>query len=320
LSSPFLSATLPPAGPSTPDGVLVLDKPPQRTSHDIVARVRRTLGLREVGHAGTLDPMATGVLVVAVGRATKLVPWLTADDKAYEACIAFGVQTDTLDSDGRVVASKDVGNELVRALSGNDPGHAPALLLALSAERARTSQVPPSHSAIRINGRRSYALARRGEPITLASRPVRVERLDVLEATASPSSLTVALEVGKGYYVRALARDIAQALGTVGHLTRLRRTRSGRFTLAEALPFDSSAADLRAAMLPLASAAGRVLPVAHLSEQGERDARHGRAVGMNDFDEPHVGKPFAWLDRTGELVAVGRIDDEGRGRVLRGFA
>jgi tRNA pseudouridine55 synthase len=301
-------------------GVLVIDKPRGPTSHDIVARVRRVLGIRQIGHSGTLDPMATGVLVVAVGEATKLIPWLTAQDKTYETTIALGVETDTLDADGREVQIVPLGNELRQALSCSSvgPAIAPMLKAALAAERGRTSQVPPAFSALRQEGERAYARARRGEQPVLNPRPAQVRRLELVACSAEPATVSLALDVGKGYYVRALARDLAAALGTVGHLTRLRRTRSGSFLSEEALPAAAPADEILARMHSLARAAGRVLPLAALTDDGARDARQGRPVHPRDIDGRTPG-PSAWVDPSGELVAVGERDESGHGRVLRGF-
>jgi len=302
-----------------PSGLLVIDKPRGPTSHDVVARVRRALGTREVGHAGTLDPMATGVLVVAVGEATKLVPWLTAHEKAYDATIALGVETDTLDADGRETRRAPLEAALVQALAeSRGPSVAPRLRAALEGERARTSQVPPAFSAIQKDGERAYARARRGEAVELEPREVRVHRLEVVACSDDPAWLTVRVEVDKGYYVRSLARDLALSLGTLGHLTSLRRTRSGCFTLDEALPLDTPDDELAARVEHLARAASRALPVARLSEVGARDAHHGRPVQAADIDAPTRG-PSAWLDAHGGLIAVGELDEAGVGRVLRGF-
>ncbi len=307
--------------PVKKSGVLVLDKPRGPTSHDAVARVRRTLGIREVGHAGTLDPMATGVLVLAVGEATKLVPWLATQDKTYEATIALGVETDTLDADGRVVRRLPPSVELLAALGsfGAEFGIPATLGEALAAERARTSQLPPAFSAIKQGGERAYARARRGEHTILAAREVNVRRLELLACRQEPPSLDVGLEVGKGYYVRALARDLAGALGTVGHLTSLRRTRSGRFGCEVALSYGASREELTARMHPLPVAAAQALPVTQLTESGADDARHGRLVHLRDI-LAFVPGLSAWIDPCGDLVAVGEVDQMNGGRVTRGFA
>lgn len=298
-------------------GVLVLDKARGPTSHDVVGRVRRALGTREVGHAGTLDPIATGVLVIAVGDATKLVPWLTAHDKTYEATVALGAETDTLDAEGQALRSAPLAAPLLEALARSHAGAVdPALQVALDAERARVAQVPPAFSAIHQDGVRAHVRARRGEAVELPPRPVRVARLDLVACAAEPPTLTVSLDVDKGYYVRSLARDLAAQLGTLGHLTRLRRVRSGCFTAAEATSIDAAA--LGAALIPLAQAAGRALPVARLTERGVVDARHGRPVYAEDLEGGAPG-PCAWLDPLGQLVAVGEVRADGRGQVLRGF-
>ncbi|HEY8038386.1 MAG TPA: tRNA pseudouridine(55) synthase TruB [Polyangiaceae bacterium] len=305
--------------PGSPSGILVLDKPRGPTSHDVVARVRRALGTREVGHAGTLDPMATGVLVVAVGEATKLVPWLTAHDKSYEATIALGVETDTLDAEGRETRREPPTDALRAALAGSrGPVVAPQLRAALDAERVRRTQVPPAFSAIHAGGERSHARARRGEVVDLAPREVTVHRLELLACSDDPTFVAVALDVGKGYYVRSLARDLAAALGTVGHLTSLRRTRSGCFLLEEAVPLETPPDELAARVHTLARSAARALPVAQLTGSGVRDAKHGRRVQPQDLDAAVPGT-CAWLDERGDLVAIGEIEDDGGGRVLRGF-
>jgi len=292
-------------------GVLVIDKSRGPTSHDVVARLRRALVTRDVGHAGTLDPMATGVLVALIGQATKLAPYLTAADKEYEATIALGVETDTLDAEGKVSREMPVDEGVL----GNLP-----LERALDVERARTFQTPPAYSAIHVGGERAHAKARRGEGVLLAPRPVLVESLEVLDTGLDPTPwVTLRARVGKGYFVRSLARDFAAALGTIGHLAALRRTCSGSFALAEAVAVEASTEELRARLLPLGVAASRALPVARLTEVGARDARFGRAVHASDLDAPGTGI-CAWLDANAALVAIGDVGPDGAGRVVRGFA
>lgn len=302
-------------------GVLVIDKPRGPTSHDVVARLRRALRTREIGHAGTLDPMATGALVIAVGEATKLAPYLTAADKAYETTIALGMETDTLDAEGREVRRADVPRSMVEALEKfrADRIH-PHIARALDAERARSEQVPPAYSAIKKDGERSYDRARRGEATELAARPVSVRSLTLLDSgiDAAGPWLAVALDVAKGYYVRAFARDLAASLGTVGHLTALRRTRSGPFTLDEAMPLDTPSDELEARLITIERAASRSLPEARLTAAGARDAGFGRAVRIDDLGTSAPG-PHAWLAPDGHLVAVGAIAEDGAGHVLRGF-
>lgn len=300
-------------------GLLVVDKPRGPTSHDIVSRMRRTLRAKAIGHTGTLDPMATGVLVLAIGEATKLVAWLTSHEKSYEATIALGSTTDTLDAEGSEVHHQPIGAHLREALLRSGAVHLdPMIEAAFQRERGRTMQVPPQFSAIKTGGRRAFARARRGEETPLAARPVAVQRLDLIRYDDAGPSLDVSIVTSKGYYVRGLARDLAECLGTCGHLTALRRTRSGPFTLDEAVPatIDREAAIAR--IQPLATVAARALGVARLSTEGARDALHGRAVRASDIAAETSG-PCAWLDERGTLVAIGEVEADGRGRVLRGF-
>jgi tRNA pseudouridine55 synthase len=303
--------------------VLVVDKPQGPTSHDVVAKLRRALRTRAVGHCGTLDPMATGVLVVAVEDATKLVPWLTADDKSYEATIRLGIATDSFDADG-VETGRSEPSEALRAelaaLSANGPASPPPdIAAALRAERTRTMQMPPAISAIRIGGERAHDLVRRGATPELPLREVAVRRLELLGGGLEPvPHLRVSMDVAKGYFVRSLARDLAEALGTLGHLTALRRTRSGAFTLDDAVSLDAAPETLRAALLPIEHAAARALPVSVLSAEGVTAARHGQRLMPGQVRDPH-GAASAWLDEAGALVAIGEVDADGSGRVLRGF-
>jgi tRNA pseudouridine55 synthase len=300
-------------------GVLVVDKPKGPTSHDVVQRLRKALGTREIGHAGTLDPMATGVLVVTIGEATKLVPYLTASDKEYEATVRFGIATDTLDAEGEETARAEIPEDLARALSETRHDFVPELLRrAIDAEVLRTSQVPPAYSAIKRDGEAAHVVARRGEQPALEPRPVAVRQLIVLEACADPPTVSVLLEVGKGYYVRSFARDLAARLGTVGHLVALRRTASGPFTLDEAISSEAGEAALRERLIPMARAASRVLGSFTLDERATRDARHGKLLDAETMRD-HGDGPRAWLAPDGSLVAIGERAPDGRGRVLRGF-
>jgi tRNA pseudouridine55 synthase len=303
--------------------VLVVDKPRGPTSHDVVAKLRRALRTKQVGHCGTLDPMATGVLVVAVDDGTKLVPWLTAHDKAYEATVRLGVATDSLDADGVETTTAPLGREALEALEELDnplgPATAPLLAHALSAERTRTTQMPPAISAIRIGGERAHAIARRGEAPELTLRECAVRRLELLGGGMTPAPhLRLVVEVTKGYFVRSLARDLAAALGTVGHLTALRRIRSGAFTIEDAVSLDRSPEELRAALMPVAVAARRALPASVLTEEAVRAVGFGQRLMPGQVHEPHA-TPSAWLDEAGALVAIGEVDADGGGRVLRGF-
>ncbi|AKV02180.1 tRNA pseudouridine synthase B [Labilithrix luteola] len=319
-------------------GVLVVDKPKGPTSHDVVAVLRRALQTRQIGHCGTLDPMATGVLVVTVDEATKLVPYLTADDKAYETTVRLGVGTDSLDAEGQETARQDVSEELREALVSLERGEAcPAAILdAIAIERARSEQVPPAFSAVRIGGERAHTMARRGEAPELAARPVALRSLEVRGGGIAPEPhLRLALDVTKGYFVRSLARDLSAGLGTVGHLTALRRTRSGGFTLDDALSLEglwekptTKEAQLErrerllARLLPMEQAVARAMPTLTLTDDGVRAARHGqrvRAADMSSSSGEAIVGTSAWLDASGKLVAIGEVSPEGSGQVLRGF-
>ena len=314
---PSSALTRPSRPPPTP-GVLVVDKPRGPTSHDVVARCRKLFATREVGHAGTLDPMATGVLVVAVGEATKLVPFLTADDKTYEARLVLGRGTDTLDEEGTVVAEAEISSELAQALAQLESRRLlPALLeAALAHERARTEQIPPAFSAIRTNGERAHEKARRGEIVELPARPVGVRSFTVTGGGLSPEPwLDVRLEVAKGYYVRSAARDLAASLGTYAHLTQLRRVRSGSFTIDDAAP-DAE----RPTLIPLADAAARCLPTARVAAEGERRIGFGQAVPSAEIERATTTPgPHALLAADGVLLAIAELDEFGSARVIRGF-
>ncbi|MEU5693953.1 tRNA pseudouridine(55) synthase TruB [Actinosynnema sp. NPDC020468] len=208
--------------PPVPPGLVVVDKPDGMTSHDVVARVRRILGTRKVGHAGTLDPMATGVLVLGVERATKLLGHLALDSKAYLSTIRLGASTTTDDAEGEVLTTADASeveeaaiHEGVRALTGP------------------IQQVPSAVSAVKIDGKRAYARVRDGEQVEIPARPVVVHRFDVLSVRREDKAteLDVMVECSSGTYVRALARDLGATLGVGGHLANLRRTRVGPFDL-----------------------------------------------------------------------------------------
>ncbi|MBW2464106.1 MAG: tRNA pseudouridine(55) synthase TruB [Deltaproteobacteria bacterium] len=297
-----------------------MDKLRGPTSHDVVARVRRAFDTGAVGHAGTLDPMATGVLVVAVGEGTKLVAYLTADDKEYEATLTLGAATDSLDADGKVVAEAPV----------------PELSLDSVAEAAQTfvgagKQLPPKFSAIKVGGRPLYDRARKGEEVEVPERDVFVHSLDVTRAEGDQVDFRV--RAAKGFYVRSLGRDLAVALGTVGHLTALRRTASGRFDLAGAVPMavveaatggdPVARAQLETALLPLTTAWSG--PRATLDQEGVVDARHGRRVQPMHVLERTPGGPesrgevIALLDEAGEMVALAREDDAECLAIVRGF-
>ena len=318
-----------------PSGVVAVDKPGGMTSHDVVARARRLLQTRKIGHAGTLDPMATGVLVLLVGEATKLGPYLTAHRKRYVARVAFGVGTDTLDREGKTTATGEVPGwlreEIGRATAtaagtllpnrarqqadlGNAvPGTATATGMArvegaILAEMARREQVPPAYSAIQVDGRRSYDRARAGEVVELAARAVEVLALRVVGGGVPEGAelpfLEIELEVSKGYYVRSLARDLGERLGVPAHLTALRRTASGPFVIEGAVRLEAEA--MAAGLTPLDEAARAALPSGRLTEEGALRARRGQRLGPEDFTELSPADEAAgWFDARGRLVAIG---------------
>jgi len=299
------------------NGVLVVDKPEGPTSHDVVAKARRALGTRAVGHAGTLDPMATGVLVLAVGQATKLVQYLTAADKAYEATLALGEETDTLDAMGQVTARAEVPLDLSREAVQEAANR----FLGTHVQRA------PVVSAIKVGGERLHARTRRGERVDAPEREVTLHEVRIQQVRGS--AVELALQCAKGFYVRAFGRDLARALGTVGHLTALRRTRSGPFRVEDAVPFEwllagdeAQRTRLRARLLSLEEAAAELLRV-ELTEAGTRDAAHGRPIGAEGVGGewiPEVGEEevLALFSPAGRLVALGRRHG-GRIQVVRGF-
>jgi tRNA pseudouridine55 synthase len=297
---------------ATPHGVLVVDKPSGPTSHDVVAQARRVFGTRRVGHAGTLDPMATGVLVLLLGEATKLSDVATNERKTYLAEVSFGRATHSLDAQGQTTAEKALA-----------PGwlERPMLERALELERARALQLPPAVSAIKLDGQRAYRLAHAGKTPELAPRAIAVHALALLDYDAESARLE--LTVSKGYYVRALARDLGEALGVPAHLSSLRRVQSGCFGLDEACPWP--APDLPA-LIPLARAVPRLAPTRRLTDAGVARARQGRALSAEDFMdgaalEPSVLAPsvtVAWTDASGTPVALGRREGD-IFRVQRGF-
>ncbi|HWT32259.1 MAG TPA: tRNA pseudouridine(55) synthase TruB, partial [Microbacterium sp.] len=215
-----------------PTGILLVDKPGGMTSHDVVARSRRALNTKKIGHAGTLDPMATGLLILGVGPATRLLTYLVGLGKTYEATIRLGVATDSDDADGRITATADAAHVTGAQI---DAG-----VVQLTGP---ISQVPSTVSAIKVDGRRAYDLARAGEDVQLKARDVVVSRFEVLARRPGDGviDLDVVVDCSSGTYIRALARDLGAGLGVGGHLTALRRTRIGPFAVAEARPVPDAA-------------------------------------------------------------------------------
>ena len=256
-------------------GLLVIDKPAGMTSHQVVGRVRRVFGTRKVGHAGTLDPMATGVLIVGLNRATRLLGHLALHDKAYRATIRLGEATTTDDAEGEPLTGADASRLDRAAIEG-----------ALVALRGQILQRPSMVSAIKVDGKRAYARARSGEDVVLAPRPVTVSRFDVLALRFEGRFCDVDVEVecSSGTYVRALARDLGDALGVGGHLTMLRRTRIGRFTQADAVELDTLAASTQ--LMTMAEAASLSFPCTEVDAAAARDVSHGRALAVEVGSDP----------------------------------
>ncbi len=282
------------------DGVLVCDKPAGMTSHDVVARIRRLAGQRRIGHGGTLDPPATGVLVVALGRVTRLLPFLPMEPKRYLATIAFGSETDTLDAAGTVTAT-------ARAEQIDEEGVAAALTRLTGAQQ----QVPPMVSAVKLGGERLYAKARRGETVDRAARPITVHALDLRGFQGGPAPLaTVAVTCSGGTYVRVLAADLGRALGSLAHLASLRRTAVGPFTeqTAHALDELEGAALEQLLLSPAAAMASGAAAVRALSDQEAAALATGQSL-----DPTGLGEPVAAIAPDGRLVAVIQ-DAAGRAR------
>ena len=252
----------------TDAGLVVVDKPARVTSHDVVGRCRRIFGTRKVGHAGTLDPMATGVLVVGIERATKILGLLTVTDKSYAATIRLGQTTSTEDAEG----------EVLQTVSADDVTDA-QISEAVAGLRGEIAQVPSAVSAIKVGGKRAYQLAREGQPVELAARNVRIDRFDVLAVRRHEGLVDVDVEVdcSSGTYIRALARDVGDALGVGGHLTALRRTRVGRFGLDQARTLDELAEQPRLSY-SLDEACLQSFPRRDLTAEETEDTRHGRPL------------------------------------------
>lgn len=274
-------------------GLLLVDKPGGMTSHDVVARARKALGTRKIGHAGTLDPMATGLLVLGVDAATRLLTFVVGADKTYLATILLGVATDSDDADGAVTARASAS-----ALAAIDDE---ALSREIAALTGEIDQVPSRVSAIKVQGRRAYDLAREGVEVELAARRVTVARFEVLRSRVEPDGLAldVVVDCSSGTYIRALARDLGAALGVGGHLTALRRTRIGPFEVAGAAGLDDLAG---AGMLPPAAAATLLLGAVEVTADEARDLRHGKRLA--GAAARLTAARAAAIDPSGALVGV----------------
>jgi tRNA pseudouridine55 synthase len=268
--------------PESRDGVVLIDKPAGPTSHEVVAVARKAIGVRRIGHAGTLDPFATGLLVLLVGRATRLLPYLDAEPKVYDATIQFGAETDTDDSTGQTV----------REAPPPAPG---AVRQAITALTGEIDQVPPAYSAKKVDGRRAYDAAREGTALSLA--PVRVTVARWTIRAQRDDALDVEITCSGGTYIRALARDLGRLAGSAAHLAALRRVRSGPFHVGDAQPIDRlRAGDVRL-LPPLAG-------VASLPTRVLEDAEVPRAVHGNPVPASGDAARVALIDSVGALVGV----------------
>lgn len=282
-------------------GLLIVDKPAQMTSHDVVARVRQVMHTRKVGHAGTLDPIATGVLVLGIGRATKLLGHLALDRKSYLATIALGASTSTDDIEGEVITQADPAE--VAAVTED------ALDAAIEPLVGSIQQVPSAVSAVKVDGVRAYERARAGEQVDLPARPVTVHRFDRLTLrrdTGDPGRIEadVVIDCSSGTYVRALARDLGSTLGVGGHVTVLRRTTVGPFALAAARTLDQIAQQ-PALSLDLDQSVVTAFETRQVDEEAARAVRYGQRISSGGFDET-----YGIVDPDGHALALAA--DEGK--------
>jgi tRNA pseudouridine55 synthase len=286
------------------DGILVVSKPAGPTSHDIVALVRRLTGVRRVGHGGTLDPFAMGVLPVFIGRATRMVEYHRADTKAYRCTVAFGARSSTDDIDGELT-----------------PGEGPApdrdaVEAALTAFRGRIEQVPPDHSAVHVGGRHAYQLARRGQKPELSARTVTIEELvlaDWDDADRERPTAVLELHCSAGTYVRALARDLGQVLGCGAYLAALTRTASGPFSIDAAAPLEMVRTELAAGRIgelllpPDAGLEG--IPQVRIAARDRAALAQGQVVKVRPESDPRDGSIVRVVDESGRLAAMAHVRD-----------
>ena len=267
-----------------PIGIAVVDKPAGLTSHDVVAKARKVLGTRKVGHSGTLDPDATGVLILGVGRATRLLQFLTLLPKSYKGEIVFGEDTSTLDSSGVITATYDM-----TYLTPSGVKEATQSFL------GEIEQIPPMVSAVRIKGKRLYEIAREGNEVDRPSRNVRVDRFEV-NPTENPMVYEVFVDCSSGTYIRSLAADLGSALGGGAHLRNLRRTGVGSFREDEALPVEKTV--LQSPIVGM-----RDFEVVEVNEETRKEVSYGRVFARDRLEIKKEG-PWALVDRSGELLAV----------------
>lgn len=271
-------------------GILLIDKPLGITSHDVIARLRRKLQTKRVGHAGTLDPLATGLLVVAVGPATRFLQYLPLEPKEYIGTIKFGIETTTQDAEGEIVSEKTVPADLMSAIDQ-----------ALPQFKGAISQMPPLYSAVKKEGKPLYVYARRGENVVRKPRNVYISEVEVLEHNGN--EVDVRVVCSGGTYMRTWAHDLGQNLGCGAHLSGLRRTRVGKFSIDDAVTLEEATAD---DLLPLSEALPPV-PLVQLNSHQVHAIRHGQAIG---WARPPTGLYCGLLDPRGEIVGMARIEDQ----------
>jgi tRNA pseudouridine55 synthase len=278
-------------------GILPVNKPAGKTSFDIVRYVRRASGERRVGHAGTLDPMATGVLLVLLGQATRITEYLMELPKTYRATIRLGVETTTYDAEGDVVATADVNSSETQLRGAFIPFI------------GDITQVPPAHSAVKVDGERAYDRARRGENVALKGRPARIDRLDLLRFASPDAEIEVVC--GRGTYIRSIAHDLGAALGCGAHLTALERTRVGPFGVEASADERALAAAFEAGTWPdllQPMDCGLLhLPAITLGIEDEKDILHGQAADLGEHSED--GREARAYAEDGSLVGIIRYDD-----------
>jgi len=279
------------------EGILVVDKATGPTSHDVVAMARRALQIRRIGHCGTLDPLASGVLVLCIGRLTRVSEWISRGDKEYEATFHIGATSSTDDAQGEI-----------QPTTGVPPPSRQRIEAAMAAFRGCLEQTPPAHSAVKVDGVRSYKRARRNEAVELAPRSVQVDRFEIVEFEAP--LLKVRVECGKGTYIRSLARDLGAALGCGAYVETLRRLRIGTMHAAYAVSLESlqsceDAGTLRAAFVEPRSALVGVLEPLELDEYAAQAFVHGQAVSTADVGSDEERAVFAGRS----LLGIGRVKD-----------
>ncbi|MEP6849321.1 MAG: tRNA pseudouridine(55) synthase TruB [Acidobacteriota bacterium] len=286
------------------DGILIIDKPAGITSHDVVARVRRVLTTKRVGHTGTLDPFATGVMVILVGRATRLAQFLDKDEKEYEAVIQFGFETDTGDTTGAQSAECGMRDEdrhsLLVSANWNE---------VFAQFLGEIEQTPPMYSAKKVEGKKLYELARQGIEIERKSVRVTIPEIELLAADPTSSTIRIRVVCSAGTYIRTLAQDIGRKIGVAAHLSELRRTRAGKFGISKGVALDrlQDLEDPASAILPMTDAVEH-LPVITLTADRATKTKGGLSTRTTD-QKFRAGEPIRMQDEAGELIAVGFYDE-----------